>query len=133
MPRSFLFALVFPILAFALFAVAGAVEELEIYLIAYSFSGRSASPWVSGVVYLYLGAAVGLETADVFPHRFIPVTSPFSGVSLLLAPLCAGLLMQFFGSWLRRNARESSWFSTFWGGALFAFSTAFVRWHLVGG
>ena len=133
MPRSFLFAVAFPILAFAVFAVAGAVEALENRVIDYSFSGRSANPWVSGTVYLYLGAAVGLETGDRLPHRFFPVKSPFPGVSLLLAPLGAGLLMQFFGSWLRRNAHERSWFATFWGGALFALSTAFVRLLLVGG
>ena len=99
MPKSFLLAVAFPILVFALFVVAGAVEELESSLIVYWFSGRSANPWVSGVVYLYLGAAIGLEAADLLPHRFFPVKSPFPGVSLVLAPLCAGLLMQFFGSW----------------------------------
>jgi hypothetical protein len=132
MPKSLLFAIAFPILAFALFVVDGAVEKLVNRAIAYAFSGRSANPWISGVVYLYLGAVIGLGTGDLLPHRFFPVKSIFPGIGLLLASLCAGLLMQFIGSWLRRNAQESSWLATFWGGALFAFSTAFVRWHLVG-
>jgi hypothetical protein len=128
-----LFAVTFPLLAFLLALGALAVDGLVDHVIEYSFSGRSANPWISGAVYLCLGAVIGVETADLLPHRFFPVKSPSPGISLLLAPLGAGLLMQFFGSWQRRHARDSSWLATFWGGALFGFSIAFVRWIAVSG
>jgi hypothetical protein len=132
MLRSLLFAVAFPILVL-LFAVgAGIVEELVNRVIDYSFSGRSANPWAAGAVYLCLGAVIGFATADLLPRRLFPVKSPFSGISLLLAPFGTGLLMQFYGSWRRRHTRSSSWLATFWGGALFAFSIAFVRWIAVG-
>jgi hypothetical protein len=132
MLRSLLFAVSFPILVFLVAAIAGVVEELVDRVIKYSFSGRSANPWISGAIYVCLGAVIGAETSDLLPRRFFLVQSPFSGISLLLAPLGAGLVMQSFGWWRRQHARNSSWLATFWGGALFAFSIAFVRWMAVG-
>src|SRR5215813_10037197 len=94
-----LFAVTFPLLAFALLLAVLAVAGLEDLVIDYSFSGRSANPWIAGAVYLYLGAGIGLETVDVLPHRLFPVQPLFPGISLLLAPLGAGLLMRFYGLW----------------------------------
>ena len=128
MLKSLLFALAFPILVFLFLVVEGLVD----HVIEYSFSGRSANPWVSGAVYLCLGAVIGLETADLLPHQFFPLRLPFPGISLLVAPLSGGLISYFFGSWQRRHARECSWLATFWGGGIFAFSIAFVRWIAVG-
>jgi hypothetical protein len=99
MLRSLLFAVAFPILVLLLAVGAGIVEELVNRVIDYSFSGRSANPWAAGAVYLCLGALIGFATADLLPRRLFPVKSPFSGISLLLAPLGTGLLMQFYGSW----------------------------------
>jgi hypothetical protein len=124
-----LFAVTFPLLVLLLALAVGLVD----HVIEYSFSGRSANPWIAGAVYLCLGAVAGFETAHLLPHRFFPVKPPFPGISLLLAPFAAGLLMQLFGSWRRRHARDSSWLATFWGGALFAFSTALARWIAVSG
>ena len=112
------------LLAVAALAVEGLVDQV----IDYAFSGRSANPWISGAVYLCLGGVIGFETAGLLPHRFFPAKSSFSGISFLLVPLGGGLLMHFFGAWRRRRAHESTWLATFWGGALFTFSIAFVRW-----
>jgi hypothetical protein len=54
------------------------------------------------------------------------------GVSLVLSPLSAGLVMKAFGDWRRRRGGDPSFLATFWGGALFAFSFALVRWLMVG-
>ena len=128
-----LFPVTFPLFVPLLALAALAVEGLVDHVIESSFSGRSANPWIAVVVYLCLGAVAGFETADLLPHRLFPVKQAFAGFSLLLAPLGMGLLMQFFGSWKRRHGRDSSWLATFWGGALFAFSTALARWIAVGG
>jgi len=128
MLTSLLFALISPILGLLVLAIDGVVEQL----VDYSFSGRSSNPWVSGAVYLYIGAIIGVETADLLPHRLLPVKSPISGMSLLLAPLAAGLLAHLFGAWRRRHARDGNWLATFWGGSLLAFSIAFVRWVAIG-
>ena len=133
MPPRLLLALTFPALVLALVVVAGVLEGVQDLVIDYSFRSRSAAnPWISGAVYLCLGAVIGVESVDVLPHRFFPISGPISGVSLVLAPLVAGLMTQLFGYWRQRHHHISSWFATFWGGALFAFSIAFIRWMVVG-
>ena len=128
MLSSLLFALISPILVLLVLVIDCVVDQL----VGYSLSGRSSNPWISGAVYLCIGTMIGAETADVFPHRILTVTPPISGISLLLAPLGAGVLAHFYGSWQRRHARDSSWLATFWGGSLLAFSIAFVRWMAIG-
>lgn len=128
-----LFAVSFPLLVFVLVVAVGAVDGLVELVIDYSFSGRSANPWIAAAVYPCMGAVIGFETVDLLPHRLFPVRPPFPGISLLLAPLGAGLLMHCFGLWRRKRAHDSSWLSTFWGGAVFAFSIALSRWITVAG
>jgi hypothetical protein len=106
-------------------------EDLMAAAVKYSFGGRSANPWLSALVYVILGEMIGFASVLTLPQRFIPAISPISGISLLLAPLAAGLLMHAYGSWRTRQAKDHSWLATFWGGALFAFSIALVRWTIV--
>jgi hypothetical protein len=125
-------ALGIAILAPLVMIVVGFVEGLTDSFWAYSLSGRTANPWLSALAYVFIGAEIGFASADAIPRRLLHAASPISGISLLLAPLGAGLLMHGYGSWRQRQARDSSWLATFWGGALFAFSIALVRWTIIG-
>jgi tellurite resistance protein TehA-like permease len=78
-----------------------------------------------------MGTVCGLICCRVLPHRLIK-PAPWPGLSLVLAPLGAGMVMQVFGSWRRERGGKTSSLATFWGGALFAFCMAYVRWLIVG-
>lgn len=93
---------------------------------------RQSSPAVSAVGLVFVGAAAGLLSAWLFPHRLIETRVAFPGVSLLLAPLATGSAMYLLGERLRRAGRYTSSLATFRGGALFAFSMALIRWWVVG-
>jgi hypothetical protein len=52
-------------------------------------------------------------------------------VSLLVSPAITGLLMEGYGRWRTSRGGHPSYVATFWGGALFAFSMALMRFMLV--
>lgn len=93
---------------------------------------KERRPAVSAVVLVFGGAAAGFLSAWLFPNRLIVTRVVVPGVSLLLAPLATGLAMHLLGRRLRHLARRATSLATFWGGALFAFSMALIRWWLVG-
>ena len=78
-----------------------------------------------------LGGLAGLITSFLLPARILE-PGPVQGASLFLSPLIAGLLMDRYGQWREGRGLARSYVSTFWGGALFAFSMALVRFVLVG-
>ena len=92
---------------------------------------KKAHPLLAACGLLLLGGALGLGFALLLPHRLIP-KSRLPGLSLVLAPLGVGLVMQGFGMWRRKRGGTPTCLATFWGGAIFAFSMALVRWLLVG-
>ena len=89
-------------------------------------------PAVSAIRLALVGAAAGLLSAWVFPHRLIATRVVLPGVSLLLAPLATGSAMHLLGKRLRLVGQYASDLATFRGAALFAFSMALIRWWLVG-
>jgi hypothetical protein len=93
--------------------------------------GRKVHPLVAACGLILLGGAFGLGFALLVPHRLIP-TAHLHGLSLVLAPLGAGLVMQVFGVWRRKRGGTPTCLATFWGGAAFAFGMALVRWLMVG-
>lgn len=93
---------------------------------------RTANPLLAGIGFVVLGAAAGFLTSWLLPHRLLPRVSSLRGISFLVAPLCTGAVMHFYGQWRRRRGGDPSLLATFWGGALFAFAMATVRWFLVG-
>jgi hypothetical protein len=106
-------------------------------LVAEALSGlinprRQSSPAVSAVGIAFVGGISGLFSAWLFPHRLIAARAVLPGLSLLLAPLATGSTMHFLGKRLSRFGRNPSNLATFWGGVLFAFSMALIRWWLVG-
>ena len=78
-----------------------------------------------------LGTLIGLFLSNMIPERILPKPS-VPGISLFVSPLIAGLLMKLFGDWRRSQGHEPTMIATFWGGALFAFSMALMRWLRVG-
>jgi hypothetical protein len=53
-------------------------------------------------------------------------------MSLVLSPIVTGLLMEAYGRWRTSRGGYPSFVATFWGGALFAFVMALVRYLSVG-
>jgi len=75
---------------------------------------------------LLLGGILGVVTSLIWPTRIFQ-PGPLPGASLLASPLITGLVMRSYGRWAERRRRRRSFLASFWGGALFAFSMALVR------
>jgi len=90
------------------------------------------SPAASALWLAFVGAAAGLLSSALFPHRLIGMSVALPGISLLFAPLAAGFAMHQVGKRLRNVGRHASELATFRGGALFALAMALVRWWIVG-
>ena len=78
-----------------------------------------------------LGGFVGLIFSNTIPWRIMR-SSVVPGISLVLVPLVTGSIMKFFGDWRRSRGHQPTVLASFWGGALFAFSMALVRWLRIG-
>lgn len=76
------------------------------------------------------GAAIGWVTTLVLPGRVI-LSGGLPGSSLILSPVLSGMLMDAYGRWRASRGATRSKIATFWGGALFAFGMALVRFLLV--
>jgi hypothetical protein len=79
-----------------------------------------------------LGGALGALTRMIWPTPIFQ-PSPVRGASLLLSPLMNGAIMDRYGAWLEARGGARSYIATFWGGALFAFGMALVRFVWVAG
>jgi hypothetical protein len=82
--------------------------------------------------FLIMVTAIGIVWSVDFPQRLILRTYAIPGVSMLLAPVAAGLAMYWFGNWRRKHGGHPSRLATFWGGALFGFGVALARFLMVG-
>ncbi len=88
-------------------------------------------PVAAGVGLFLMGAALGGLSCAVWPYQ-VAANGPFPGVSLIVSPLVNGLALEAIGRWRDRRRKPRSYLSTFWGGALFAFGMAGVRFWLLG-
>jgi len=106
--------------------------EIGFEWIAECFHRRATLSTVLAFIAIPLfGGFIGLILSNTFPQRIVPgPTVP--GISLLLSPLATGMVMKLFGDWRRSRGHQPTVLATFWGGALFAFSMALVRWLRVG-
>ncbi len=91
---------------------------------------KSANPFFAACGLLLLGGLLGLLLGLVLPNPLFH-HRPLPGISLALAPLGVGALMQVFGVWRRKKGGHPTCLATFWGGACFAFGMALVRWLIV--
>jgi hypothetical protein len=106
--------------------------ELGFHSVGEPFRRRSrAHPGLAAVGLVLLGAAAGALTSLIWPARIFQ-PGPVPGASLVLSPLITGVVMHRYGEWREDRGRTRSSVATFWGGALFAFSMASVRFLWVG-
>jgi hypothetical protein len=89
-----------------------------------------AHPVVAGMGLLLMGGVIGFLLSLAFPTRLVTGT-PVPGISLVLSPILAGLVMDRYGHWRESRGVEPSYSATFWGGAIFAFGMALARFLLV--
>ena len=86
---------------------------------------------VAGIGFLAAGGVAGYWSSLLAPHRVLPKVT-VNGLSVVLAPLCAGLAMHLLGRWRRRHGGNPTQLATFWGGGIFAFGMSPMRWWIVG-
>ena len=107
--------------------------ELGFGTIGHALRGeRKSNPVLAYVGIALLAAVIGLAVSLVIPDRLLD-HPPITGLSLILSPLAAGLLMSGFGRWREEQGHRTSRLATFRGGALFAFSFAGVRLIIIEG
>jgi hypothetical protein len=92
--------------------------------------GDGSPKVVVGIGLVVLGAVAGVVTVLALPR---PVTPPLPvrGLSLLVSPLVMGLLMDRYGNWRQERTGKRTYIATLWGGALFAFGMAAMRFVLL--
>jgi hypothetical protein len=102
--------------------------EVAAEAISEAITADKERPWIASTVGLVFGGgAAGLISAALFPHRMISGRHIVHGLSLLLAPVAAGVAMQAIGNRLRASGRTPTVLATFRGGATFAFAMALIR------
>ena len=92
---------------------------------------RRPNRFMSGVGVVLLGGLAGVLTSLIWPARMVR-PGPLPGISLLASPMVTGVLMARYGKWQQDRGGRRSFVATFWGGAMFAFSMALVRFIWVG-
>jgi len=132
MIEALLEALLELLLEAALQLLAEVAFELGLESLGHAFRrSRSANPVLSVLGLFIAGAATGLLSSWLLPHRLFHPTRGVSGISLLLAPLASGAAMHAFGSWRRGRGGDPSFLATFLGGSIFAFAMALARWWCI--
>lgn len=84
---------------------------------------------LTGFIYALLGVLAGALSLLVLPHRLIHPERPFGfhGISLLISPIVAGLVLSSVGRILRRWGGKVTPVETFGYGFAFALGMALVR------
>ena len=119
-----LLELLVEVLGEALFAMAGAVVKAA-FREAISDEDQSTRA-LAAIGHCLMGAIAGgvsllLLQREVVRHVVFP------GMSLILAPICTGALLEFLGRWWVRRGNVRMALFTFWGGFYFALGMAVVR------
>ena len=92
---------------------------------------QRAHPLLSAAALALLGGVFGVVISLAFPNRLFGFQG-IRGTTMVVSPLVTGTVMEAYGRWCDRHGRERSNFATFWGGAIFAFSMAAMRFYFVG-
>ena len=81
------------------------------------------------IIYALLGALAGTLSLLVIPHPLLQHEHPwrFHGISVLISPIVAGLVLSAFGGVLRRQGKKVTPIETFNYGFAFALGMAVVR------
>jgi hypothetical protein len=86
--------------------------------------------FLTTIGFAVVGVAAGFSTLLVFPHRLVQ-PSRFHGISLLISPLIAGLVMSQVGRAVRRQGLEAVEIESFGYGFIFALGMALIRFVFV--
>ncbi len=87
---------------------------------------KKRNPFITSIGYFLWGGILGGLSLFVFPDSLI--TAPeYRVINLAVVPLAAGYAMAKIGVWRRKKGQDLLRLDTFAYGALFAFSTAVVR------
>jgi hypothetical protein len=119
-----LFELLFEVFGEALFAMAGAVVHAAVVEPIDDESPLQRA--LAAVGHVFMGAVAGAVSLVVLrrelgQHLVVP------GISLLLAPIATGALLELLGRWWVRHGNVRMALLTFWGGFCFALGMAAVR------
>ena len=84
---------------------------------------------LSGFLYVLLGVSAGVLSLVILPHPLIHREHPtrFHGISLLISPVIAGLVLSSVGAVMRRWGKKMNPVESFGYGFAFAFGLALVR------
>jgi hypothetical protein len=107
-------------------AIMEILAELGLASLKAAFERPNRSPILAGLGYLLLGGALGGLSLLVRRERFFQ-PGPMPGLSLIVSPLCVGLIMHAWGRYRRQRGHTTTNLATFGGGAAFAFGSAVVR------
>lgn len=110
------------------------VEVVAEIVLAFGWEGlahamrrrQNVNPVVAGLGYAIVGTLTGGLSILILPRRLLPAGG-VKGASLVLTPLVTGLVMKTYGDFRRQRGHPTTGLATFWGGAIFAFSMALVR------
>lgn len=92
--------------------------------------GPSGQTVLETLAWFVAGAALGLLSGIVLPHRLLPPPRT-AGLSLVASPLISGFAMRAWGSLRRERGHAVSSLATFHGGGAFALGAALGRFVLV--
>ena len=97
-------------------------------LVATLRSRDRAHPMTASIGYLMVGAGLGWISVLIHPERIVPLAG-LHGISIVVAPLAFGLVMQGMGAVRRAAGHPTTWLATFGGAAALAFAAAVVRFY----
>jgi len=107
--------------------VAAAILDLVSRAVARVFEGLEiSSPVLASVGYGLVGVLTGGLSLLIFPHPLVH-PSRIHGISLLVSPVIAGVVMSVIGSILRERDKKVVRIESFGYGFAFAFGIAVVR------
>jgi len=78
----------------------------------------------------FFGLILGFALTKIFSGRIFPVKG-IEGLSLIVSPVIVGYVMMKWGAYRRGKQQYASTLSTFWGGLLFAFGSALIRFLMI--
>ena len=125
-------AVILEAIAEAILAIAG---EFLISLLARAFKGllktiSELGPVATAACVVLLGTATGACSVIIFPHPLVHPTK-MHGVSLILSPILAGLVMSQLGRLLRNRGARTIQIESFVYGFAFALAMAVIRFAFV--
>lgn len=106
--------------------VGAALLDVASRALAKVFDPEVSSRVVASVGYGLLGVLTGAYSVILFPHPLVH-PSRIHGISVLVSPVIAGLVMSVIGSMLRKRDKRVVQIESFGCGFAFAFGMAAVR------